>query len=59
MKPRNRASIDRPSAVRMIRPPVTGTRLTQTRMFTPAYARMRAFSGSKSGVAPATATVTG
>ena len=34
VKPRWRVSIAEPSAVRTIRPPVAGTRLTQTRMFT-------------------------
>ena len=53
-------SISCPSAVSTIRPPVAGTRLTQTRTsIGVAQLRIRAFSGSNSGVAPATATVTG
>ena len=49
------------SAVRVTRPPVSGTRLTQTRTFIGGRAqdRIRSFVGSKSGVLPATATVTG
>ena len=46
------------SAVSVIRAPVSGTRLTQTRTFT-RQLRTRVFSGSNSGREPATATVTG
>ena len=56
VKPRWRVSIACSSGVRTIRPPVIGTRLTQTRTFTSGSSQ---FSGSKSGVEPATATVTG
>ena len=47
----------RASAVSTILPPVIGTRLTQTRIVH--QDRIRVFSGSKSGVEPTTATVTG
>ena len=48
-----------PSAVTTIVPPTIGTRLTQTRTSTGPQLRIRSFCGSNSGVAPATATVTG
>ena len=56
VKPRYRVSIAEPSAVRTIRPPVARHALDADE---DVHERMRVFSGSNSGVAPATATVTG
>src|SRR5207244_4002105 len=58
VKPRCGVVIARASSVNRMRPPVIGTRLMQAAIRTP-YARMRVFSGSNRGVAPATATLTG
>ena len=58
VKPRCCVLIARASSVNRMRPPVIGTRLMQAAIRTP-YARMRVFSGSNRGVAPATATLTG
>jgi hypothetical protein len=54
-----RVSTSCPSGVTTMRPPTWGTRFTQTAISTAGQLRIRALSGSNSGVAPATATVTG
>ena len=59
VKPDIRVSTSWPSAVTTILPPTIGTRLTQARISIRRQLLTREFSGSNSGVEPATATVTG
>ncbi len=59
VNPDIRVSTSWPSAVTTILPPTIGTRLTHTRISTCRQLLTRSFSGSNSGVEPATATVTG
>ena len=59
VNPDIRVSTSCPSELTMTLPPTIGTRLTQTRISIGGQLRIRAFSGSNSGVEPTTATVTG